>query len=51
MYDSSLRHTFFAIASAYMDILVFIAFFGIVIFGFALIGNRSLTIDPYFRDT
>ena len=50
MYDSSLRHTFFAISSAYMDILVFIAFFGIVVFGFALIGNRSLTIDPYFRD-
>ena len=50
MYDSSLRQTFFAISSAYLDIMVFITFYGIIIFGFALIGNRTLTYDPFFRD-
>ena len=50
MYDYSFRQTFFAMISAHLDILVFVAFFGIVIFGFALIGNRTLTIDPFFRD-
>ena len=50
MYDSSLRQTFFSMASAYLDIMVFITFFGIIIFFFALIGNRTLTYDPFYRD-
>ena len=37
-------------ASAQIDILVFVAFYAIIIFFFALIGNRTLTYDPFFRD-
>ena len=45
-----MRRTFFSLASAYTDMLVYLVFFGIVICGFALIGNRSFTFDVNYRD-
>ena len=45
-----MSHTFFALTSAHLDIAVFFVFISIFIVGFALIGNLSLTYDPFFRD-
>ena len=50
LFDTPLRRTFFSLASAYTDILVYLVFFSVIICGFALIGNRSLTFDAAYRD-
>lgn len=50
MYDAEMRKTLKAFASAYIDSLVYMVFFGLVIVGYALIGSRSLTFDPSFKD-
>ena len=50
MYDYTLRKTFFSLASAYTDVLVYLVFFSIVVAGYALIGNRAMTFDPSYRD-
>ena len=50
LYDSQTKKIFISLVSAYSDILVFMVFFSIVVSGFALIGNRALTIDPFYKD-
>ncbi len=45
-----MRKSFFALASAYTDITVYLLFFSIIICGWALIGSRSLTFNSSFRD-
>ena len=50
MYDEQIKKIFISLASTYSDILVFVVFFCIVVGGFALIGNRALTFDPFYRD-
>lgn len=50
LYDPEMRKTFFALASAYTDIIVYLIFFSIIIIGWALIGTRSLTMDVNYRD-
>ena len=51
VFDHQLRKVFISLASSYTDILVYVVFFTIVVCGFALIGNRALTIDPNFVDS
>lgn len=50
LYDPEMRKTFFALASAYTDVIVYLIFFSIIIIGWALIGTRSLTMDLNYRD-
>lgn len=40
-----------ALASTYKDILVYFIFFTFIICGYSLLGNRSLTFDPNFKDS
>ena len=45
-----MRKTLKAFASSYKDSLVYIIFFSLVIIGYALIGSKSLSFDPAFKD-
>ena len=44
-----MRKTFTALSSVYKDIVVYIVYYAIIIFGFALIGSKTLTFDAERR--
>lgn len=46
-----MRKSLLSLASAYKDVLVYFIFFSFVIVGYALLGNRSLTFEPSFKDS
>jgi cytochrome b561 len=50
LYDAESRKSFFSLASAYKDILVYLIFFSIIIIGWALVGSRGLTFNTNFLD-
>jgi hypothetical protein len=50
LYDSEMRKTFFSLVSAYIDVLVYLIFFSIVVGAWALVGSRALTFDPSYVD-
>lgn len=50
MFDAEMRKSLLSLASAYKDVLVYFIFFGSIIIGYALLGNRALTFDPNYKD-
>ena len=44
-YDNFLRKSFSALLFSYKDIIVYLIFYSIVIFSFAVIGNQIIQID------
>jgi hypothetical protein len=46
VFDSEVKKTLIALFSAYKDFIVFIIYYSVIIFGFALIGTKVLTFDP-----
>ena len=45
-----MRKIIYSLISTFKDIFVYIVFFAIIIFGWALVGSRALTFDPTFVD-
>jgi hypothetical protein len=50
LFDPELRKSLFSLASAYKDVLVYIVFYSFIIVGWALIGCKTLTFDPTYKN-
>jgi hypothetical protein len=50
LYDAEMRKILYSFASTYMNIIVYLVFFAIIIVSFGIIGNKALVIDPTYKD-
>lgn len=45
-----MRKMVYSFLSAYVDIIVYLLFFALIVVAFGVLGNKSLAFDPSYKD-